>query len=95
MMDICQKFASSHNLQFSTNGDPVKSMTKCIHFSRKKATLTNIFLNGNRLAWVESANHVGNVLERNNSFTLDIKNKSKHHIKGIFFCKPHNQTESH
>ena len=75
MMDICQKFATSHNLQFSTSSDPVKSKTKCIHFSRKKATLANILLNGNKHPWVESANHVGNVLERNNSFTLDIKNK--------------------
>ena len=75
MMNICQKFAESHNLQFSTNSDPAKSKTKCMHFSKKKTNLAGILLNGTRLPWVESANHVGNILEKNMSFNQDVKSK--------------------
>ena len=35
MVNICQDFASSKNLQFSTNKDPEKSKTKCLVFSKK------------------------------------------------------------
>ena len=31
MIKICEKFATENNLKFSTNVDPVKSKTKCIH----------------------------------------------------------------
>ena len=75
MINICQKFAATHNLQFSTHKDPNKSKTKCIHFSRKQLNLACISLNGNQLPWVESAKHVGNVLERDNSFSKDISCK--------------------
>ena len=84
MMDICQRFAVSNNLRFSTHDDPVKSKTKCIHFSRKKIDLAKIQLNGNSLPWVDSAKHVGNVLERNNSFSKDIKMK-----RGSFIGRVH------
>ena len=30
MLKICEQYASEHNLQFSTNPDPVKCKTKCI-----------------------------------------------------------------
>ena len=49
MMDICQRFAVSNNPRFSTHDDPVKSKTKCIHFSSKKIDLAKIQLNGNSL----------------------------------------------
>ena len=75
MMNICQKFAATHNLKFSTNRDPDKSKTKCIHFSRKRQNLASITLNGDKLPWVESAKHVGNILERDNSFTKDVRSK--------------------
>jgi hypothetical protein len=69
MINICQKFAVNHNLKFSTNSDPVKSKTKCIHFSRKQIDLAEIQLNVNGLPWVESAHHVGN------TFSKDIRMK--------------------
>ena len=84
MMDICQKFAVNNNLKFSTHHDPVKSKTKCIHFSRKKLDLAKIQLNGNDLPWVDSAKHVGNVLERDNSFSKDIRMK-----RGSFIGRVH------
>ena len=84
MIDICQKFANEHNLQFSTNSDPAKSKTKCIHFSKKQIDLASIKLNGNSLIWVESGNHVGNILERDNSFTKDVRLK-----RGSFIGRVH------
>ena len=42
MMNICQKFAASRNLTFSTNVDIKKSKTKCIVFSRRKVQTENI-----------------------------------------------------
>ena len=35
MLDTCQEYALSHNLQFSTNPDPEKSKTKCLKFFEK------------------------------------------------------------
>ena len=84
MINICQKFAKSNNLKFSTNKDPVKSKTKCIHFSKKKVELARIFLNDDFLPWVDSAKHVGNTMERDNSFTVDIRNK-----RGCFIGRIH------
>ena len=75
MVDICQKFASMNNLKFSTNVDPKKSKTKCIHFSKHKVELAKISLNGDHLPWVDSALHVGNTLERDNSFSKDLMMK--------------------
>jgi hypothetical protein len=72
MINICEKFAGENNLKFSTNIDPKKSKTKCIHFSKQKPELAKINLNGDLLPWVDSALHVGNTLERNNSFAKDI-----------------------
>ena len=75
MINICQKFASENNLKFST---------KCLHFSRKKLELAKILLNGDSLPWVESAKHVGNTMERNNSFSMDIRLK-----RGSFIGRVH------
>ena len=41
-------------------------------------------LNGDKLPWVDSANHVGNILERNNSFEKDIRSK-----RGTFISRVH------
>ena len=59
MIKICEKFAAENNLKFSTNVDPVKSKTKCIHFSKQNIELAKITLNGDQLPWVDSANMLG------------------------------------
>ena len=70
----------------------MKSKTKCIHFSRKKIDLAETELDGNKLPWVESAHHVGNILERDNSFNKYIRIKRGsiigrvHSIFKEFFC---------
>ena len=72
MITICERFAGENILKFSTNVDPKKSKTKCIHFSKQKPDLAKIELNGDLLPWVDSALHVGNTLERSNSFSKDL-----------------------
>ena len=74
MVTICEKFAKLRKLKFSTNVDPVKSKTKCIIFTKVKKARENvapIILNGNPLAWVNNAKHLGNVLESDNSMRTD------------------------
>ena len=48
MMSTCEKFASEHNLQFSTNPDPKKSKTKCVAY-------------GNNLPWINSPDTVNHL----------------------------------
>ena len=76
MVKICEKFAASKSLVFSTNVDPVKSKTKCIIFSRKKvAEVSPIMLNGDPLPWVLQVKHLGNILQTDNSMKLDCVSK--------------------
>ena len=44
-------------------------------FSKKNIELAKISLNQYFLPWVESAKHVGNILERDNFFNKDIRSK--------------------
>ena len=69
MVTLCEQFATSRNLKFSVNDDPVKSKTKCIVFSKRKflkENLMNIVLNGKNLPWRDDVKHLGNILESNN-----------------------------
>ena len=68
MMNICEKFAREHNLQFSTNDNPKKSKIKCIAFLKKPRKLKPIKLNGKDLPWIESPEtvlHLGTTFESN------------------------------
>ena len=67
MLDICENFASSHSMQFSTDSIPSKSKTKCLFFSRSRTPdmIKNVKLNGDSLPWVKSARHLGNQLSTN------------------------------
>ena len=64
MIWTCEKFAKSHNLQFSTDPNPVKCKTKLIAFSKHKDNLptAKVYLCGNVLPWVDNVKHVGNTL---------------------------------
>ena len=64
MLTICEEFATTHSMLFSTDPDPAKSKTKCLFFSRKRRSgqVENVRLNGDKLPWVESAKHLGNHL---------------------------------
>ena len=59
MLECCEKFATSHNLQFSTDPAPEKSKSKCIFICGKQTRLRkpdNLTLFGAELPRVTSAN---------------------------------------
>ena len=58
MLTTCEDFASSHNLQFSTDPNPTKCKTKCMAFLSQPRDLANIYLCGNPLPWVSSLKHL-------------------------------------
>ena len=75
LVNICDRFASEHNLKFGTHSDPAKSKTKCIVFSKKPrdcSKLAPVMLNGQKLPWVKKVNHLGNVLEMDSSMRSDM-----------------------
>ena len=72
MVKICETFAASKSLVFSTNVDSEKSKTKCIIFSKKKtANVSPILLNGDPLPWVKQVKHLGNMMQSDNSMKVD------------------------
>ena len=77
LVNICQQFASERNLKFGTNTDPSKSKTKCMVFSKKRSSVdpAPITLDGKNLPWVKKINHLGNILECDNSMKTDIIQK--------------------
>ena len=51
MLKICEDFASSHSMQFSTDPIPYKSKSKCLFFSRERTAdvIENVKLNVDKL----------------------------------------------
>ena len=99
MVTVCETFASTNNMKFSTNVNPVKSKTKCIIFTKNPANkegVDKIVLNGDLLPWVEKVKHVGNILECDNSFTHDCQIKRGqfigkiHSLNQEFYCATSN-----
>ena len=58
MLEAFEEFAKQHNLQFSTDENPVKSKTKCLAFLNNPRNVPKIILNGNDLSWVKSGIHL-------------------------------------
>ena len=71
MLTICEDFASTHSMQFSTDPDPSKRKTKCTLFSRDTTAdpVMNVKLNGDMLPWVDTAKHLGNHLSSKLNFS--------------------------
>ena len=59
MLKICEDFANSHNLKFSTHPDPIKCKTKTVAFLKKSRPLPNLLLCGNPLPWTKKFEHLG------------------------------------
>ena len=59
MLLICESYAASHDLKFSTDPDPRKCKTKCIAFLKKIRVLPALQLCGTDLPWVASGKHLG------------------------------------
>ena len=83
LVNLCQEFASAKNLSFGTDPDPSKSKTKCIIFSKQKRDQGNVapvMLNGDPQPWVSQVNHLGNVLQCDNSMSKDVLQKRGKYI---------------
>ena len=81
MLLICEKYAETHNLKFSTDPNPSKCKTKCLAFLRKDRILKQVELCGNTLPWVTSGKHLGNTVENKiNGMKMDLKNKRAAYI---------------
>ena len=87
MISTSEEYASEYNFTFSTNVNPDKSKTKCIIFTKNQKLRTGIdevILNGLPLPWVDQVNHLGNLVQFDNSFKSDCSMK-----KGKFVTKVH------
>ena len=62
MLTICEDYAKSHGLKFSTDPDPSKSKTRCLTFLQKERPIKPVLLCGNELPWVSSCKHLGNTI---------------------------------
>ena len=74
MIQICEKYASEHNLEFSTNPDPSKSKTKCIYFCGRLNGVKypdQLVLDGKKLPWVTTADHLGHCLSQMTNMDKD------------------------
>ena len=81
MLKTCEEYATSHNLRFSTDPDPVKCKTKCMAFLFKPRTLPDMYLCGNPLPWVSSLKHLGTrVTNSIDGCQLDMKQKKAMYI---------------
>ena len=64
MVDVAEKYAREHKIQFSTDPKPEKSKTKGMIFSQKPLNYvpSPITLSGRALPWVTNAKYLGNKL---------------------------------
>ena len=83
MLKICETYAETHNLKFSTNENPTKSKTKCMAYLFKERRLRDMVLCGNKLPWVEKGKHLGMRIDAqvNNLLTKDITEKRARYIQ--------------
>ena len=83
MLKVCERYAESRNLRFSTDPNPVKSKTKCMAFLQKKRSIPNLMLCGDFLPWVESGKHLGTKIENKPGSILnqDMKEKRAQYIQ--------------
>ena len=78
MLKLCNHYALKHNLEFSTDPNPVKSKSKCVFMCgtmRNVKYPEKVKLNGNGLPWVESATHIGHELHQMCNMDYDSKVK--------------------
>ena len=74
MLDKCELYAAEHNIMFSTDPDPKKSKTKCIHVCGSKKNLAkpaHLTLCGRELPWVATATHLGHELHETGTMEYD------------------------
>ena len=83
MLQICENFAATNNLEFSTDPDPEKSKSKCIFMqgNKKLPKPANLKLYGLNLPWVKTANHLGHELSEECNMVQDMLCKRADYIQ--------------
>ena len=83
MLKVCEKYAQTHNLKFSTDKKPSKSKTKCMAYLMKPRELRKLRLCGNELPWVPNGKHLGMRIdaEKENILTKDVIEKRALYIQ--------------
>ena len=72
VLSTCEKYAQEHDLQFSTNINPIKGTTKCKAFVKQKGlVLKEMVLCNNKLPRVNNIKHLGSVLTNGSNIMLD------------------------
>ena len=81
MLDTCEEYATSHNLKFSTDPNPVKCKTILMAFLKRPRELPGLVLCGTPLPWVEQLKHLGNHISNSmDGNYLDMKVKRASYI---------------
>ena len=83
MLDICRNYFEEHGIKISVNDNLKKSKTKCLAFNVNLQP-ANIMLNGKPLPWVDSHEHLGHMIHKDESMCHDLLNK-----RGEFISKVH------
>ena len=83
MLNCCQDFSIKHNLEFSSDPDPVKTKSKAIFMIGKKThlqKLVNLLLPGNPLPWVYHATLLGHEFHEDGTMRMDCRMKRGYYI---------------
>ena len=77
MLQVCERYAEDHNLQFSTDPEPSKSKTKCMYMCGQPDSEYPMALKlcGQELPWVKHATHLGHELHQTCSMEFDANMK--------------------
>ena len=89
MLNICDDYASDHNLEFSTDTVPSKSKSKCIYFCGRLNRVKYpdpVKLAGKELPWVVTAEHLGHTLSQQVNMDKDCQRAKSKFIAGSALC---------
>ena len=78
MLEMCESWALTNNVQFSTDPDPKKSKSKVIFMCGQKTNLSKpspLELSGTPLPWVSTATHLGHELHESGDMDYDTRIK--------------------
>ena len=81
MLEVCEAYASEHNLAFSTDVNPTKSKSKCIFMCGKTGNElpqklpTKLLLNKEELPFVVNGTHLGHELHQSCQMSYDSRIK--------------------
>ena len=71
MLNICEKYFTSHGIKISVYAIPSKSKTKCIAFNTKNIP-NPINVHDIHVPWVKSAIHLGHLVSTDKNTKHDI-----------------------